>query len=201
MKMDFPLLRRAQLPVLVLLLLWLAGCTPGGIQPGVDDQRRWQLNGRIGLRGEGFAESASIHWRQCGPHFDIRLSGPIGQTVARIEGRGDQLSVWIHGEEPVVTREPEQLLQQRLGWSIPVRALRYWVRGEAAPGSSAKLTGDQRQPQALDKLGWHIDYIAYHNSGEVSLPAKLKLRDPNLAATLLIRDWQLSDAVSGCPAG
>ncbi len=195
-----PLLRRTTPLLALTVLLWLAGCTPGGIQPGVDDQRRWQLNGRIGLRGDGFAESASIHWRQCGPHFDIRLSGPIGQTVARIEGRGDLLSVWINGEAPVVTRDPELLLQQRLGWSIPVRALRYWVRGEAAPGATARFSGDQRQPQAIEQLGWHIDYLDYHSSGDLSLPARLRLQDPNLTATLIVRDWRLGDTVSGCPA-
>ena len=193
--------RRLTPLLLAAALLWLAGCTPTGIQPGVDDQRRWQLNGRIGLRGDGFAESASIHWRQCGPHFDIRLSGPIGQTVARIEGRGDQLSVWINGEQPVVTREPEQLLQQRLGWSLPVQALRHWVRAEAAPGNRAHFSGDEQRPQALDQLGWHIDYLDYHSSGELALPAKLRLHDSHLTATLIIRDWQLGDAVSGCPAG
>ncbi len=195
-----PCLRFAPLLALAAALLWLAGCTPGGIQPGVDDERRWQLNGRLGLRGDGFAESASIHWRQCGPHFDIRLSGPIGQTVARIEGRGDLLSVWINGEAPVVTRDPELLLQQRLGWSIPVRALRYWVRGEAAPGATAQFSGDQRQPQAIEQLGWHIDYLDYHSSGDLSLPARLRLQDPNLTATLIVRDWRLGDTVSGCPA-
>jgi outer membrane lipoprotein LolB len=181
-------------------LSWLVGCAPTGIQPGVDDQRRWQLSGRIGLRGDNFAESASIHWRQCGPHFDIRLSGPLGQTVARVEGRGDLLSVWINGEAPVVTRNPEALLLQRLGWSIPVRALRYWVRGETAPGSAASVTGDSRAPQALEQLGWRVDYLAYHSSSELALPARLRLRDPHLTATLIIRDWLLSDAVSGCPA-
>lgn len=195
-----PCLRFAPLLALAAALLWLAGCTPGGIQPGVDDERRWQLSGRLGLRGDGFAESASIHWRQCGPHFDIRLSGPIGQTVARIEGRGDLLSVWINGEAPVVTRDPELLLQQRLGWSIPVRALRYWVRGEAAPGATARFSGSQRQPQAIEQLGWHIDYLDYHSSGDLSLPAKLRLQAPNLTATLIVRDWRLGDTVSGCPA-
>ncbi len=183
---------------LAAALLWLAGCTPTGIQPGVDDQRRWQLSGRLGLRGDNFAESASIHWRQCGPHVDIRLSGPLGQTVARVEGRGDRLSVWINGAAPVVTDDPEALLQQRLGWSIPVRALRHWVRGEAAPGQH-RLIGDQRQPQALEQSGWRIDYLDYHSSGDIALPAKLQLRDPNLTATLIIRDWLLGDAVNGCP--
>lgn len=188
-----------------LLALLLTACTPGGIQPGVDDQRRWQLSGKIGLRAENLAESAFIHWRQCGEHFDIRLSGPLGKTVARVQGLRQQLTVSIDGREPVTTDQPETLLQAELGWSVPLRALRYWVRAEAAPGARAEWQGEQPQPQLLEQLGWQVRYLGYHTRGDgesgLALPARLQLRGEGLTATLLIRDWLLSDRVEGCPAG
>lgn len=187
----------------LLLGLLLAACAPTGIQPGVDDQRRWQLNGKIGLRSARLAESAIIHWRQCGDHFDVRLAGPLGQTVARIDGHHDHLTVAIDGREPVVTDDPETLLQEQLGWSVPLRALRYWVRGEAAPGAPAELSGPAGQPQRLDQLGWQVNYLGYHTldatAQQLALPARLQLRNPQLTATLLIREWLLSDRVEGCP--
>jgi outer membrane lipoprotein LolB len=191
----------------LLLALALIGCGGAGVRPGIDDQRHWQLSGKIGLRGPQLAESAYLNWRQCGDAYDMRLSTPLGQTVARIEGRDQLLTVSIEGRAPVTTANPEQLLQDQLGWSVPIRALRYWVRAEAAPGASATVDGTAPEPSALRQFGWQVRYLAYHpnNSAQVegakaALPAKLVLRSGNLQATLLIKDWLLSDAVD-CPRG
>ena len=132
---------------LILLTLLLAACGGSGIRPGVDDQRHWQLSGKLGLRGPGLAESAYLNWRQCGELYDMRISGPLGQSVARIDGDGARLLVRIEGQEPVTTTDPEQLLQERLGWSVPLRALRYWVRAEQAPGNPAQIDGPPGQPR------------------------------------------------------
>lgn len=188
---------RFSAPILSALLL--VACTGAGIRPGADDNRRWQLAGKMGIKTNTFAESATINWRQCGELFDVRLSSPLGQTVARIEGRGDQLTVWMDGREPVVTAAPETLLQEQLGWSVPIRALRYWVRGEAAPGSDAQLTGPAGQPDALAQLGWQVRYPTWHQRDAVALPAKVILSDPQLQATLLIREWQQGDSVACAP--
>jgi outer membrane lipoprotein LolB len=132
----------------------------------------------------------------------VRLSSPLGQTVARIEGRGDRLMVWMDGREPVVTAAPEELLQEQLGWSVPIRALRYWVRGEGAPAAvvpvPAQITGPVNQPDALAQLGWQVRYPAWHQSDAVALPAKVILSDAQVQATLLIREWQLG-AGAECP--
>ena len=196
-------------PIRSLLLITLAtvlgACTTPGIRPGVDDHERWQLSGKIGLRGPQLAESAYINWRQCGNLFDIRISGPLGQTVARIDGSGEQLRVWFEGHDPVQTNEPELLMQQQLGWSVPLRALRYWVRAEAAPGQTAALVGATHQPDSLQQLGWQVNYLSYHQSNAnqtapTVLPAKVRMDDGHgLQATLIINEWLLSTAVTGCP--
>jgi len=192
--------KRALLPMRALLLsaaLLLAACSGTGIRPGTDDGQHWQLSGKIGLRGPQLAESAYLNWRQCGDNFDVRISGPLGQTVAKIAGHGAQMQLWFEGREPVLTAEPEILMEQQLGWSIPLRALRYWVRGEASP--TAGTAEIQRQPEgppdSLQQNGWHIDYLAYHQNGDTALPAKLKMSNPaSIQATLIINEWLLGNA-------
>ena len=87
-------------------------------------------------------------------------------------------------------------MEQQLGWSIPLRALRYWVRAEASVGGGhAELQGNPAQPSMLEQDGWRVDYLAYHQSGGTALPAKLKMNHPNsIQATLIINEWLLGDA-------
>lgn len=189
---------RASLGALAVLVL-LAGCA-GGIRPGEDDARRWQLSGKLGLRAEHLAETALIDWRQCGRRFDIRLAGPLGQTAAHLAGRGEHVVVQMHDREPLVTDDPEGLLLQELGWAIPLRALRYWVRAAPAPGATAVVVpgAGRSRPAAIEQFGWRVDYRDWHVRDGLALPAKLVLQGEGLRATLLIRDWRLSDAVTGC---
>ncbi len=191
--------------IVVIAASALTACFSGGIRPGSGDQERWQLSGKIGLRAPQMAESAYINWQQCDDQFAVRISGPLGQTVARINGHNDYLTLQFEGREPVTTSEPEVLMQQQLGWSLPIRALRYWVRAAAAPGGDAEFAGPQQQPNTLRQQNWQVDYLTYHQNGATSLPAKLRLsRDSkgddhnNLQATLLINEWLLGDATD-CP--
>jgi outer membrane biogenesis lipoprotein LolB len=57
---------RPPLTWLALAAALLLTACGGGIQPGDDDQRRWQLSGKLGLRAPRLAESAYLNWRQCG---------------------------------------------------------------------------------------------------------------------------------------
>lgn len=185
----------------VLCATLLSACAGTGIRAGDSPDRgeRWQLSGKIGLRAPQLAESAYINWRQCGDRSTVRISGPLGQTVARIDGQVESLTLHFEGREPMITRDPESLMQQQLGWSLPIRALRYWVRAQAAPGGDAAFSGPESQPTALSQQEWRIEYLAYHQSDAAVLPAKLRLiGTQHLQATLLINEWSLGDATD-CP--
>src|SRR5690606_35424327 len=145
---------------------------------------------------------------QCGDVYDMRISGPPGPAGARIEGRAEPLRAQFEGRDRGGTDDPETRMQQQLRWWRPLRALRYWVRGEAAPGSSAERAGPAARPDVLRQLGWEVNYLDYYenknvgheakNTGEHAsnntlegavtvLPARLKVSAPAaVQATLLI---------------
>jgi len=86
---------------------------------------------------------------------------------------------------------PEALLEEQLGWRLPVSHLVWWVRGLPAPDSKSTLSldGDSRLA-TLDQDGWQVQYLSYTEQNGYWLPERLKLHGQDLDVTLVIKDWQ-----------
>ena len=83
------------------------------------------------------------------------------------------------------------MLEEQLGWQLPVSHLVWWVRGLPAPDSKSKLTldGDSRLA-SLDQDGWQVQYLSYTEQNGYWLPERLKLHGKDLDVTLVVKDWQ-----------
>lgn len=181
-----------------LCALLIAGCTqlpprPAGapaawMAPAWTD---WELRGRIAVRAGEEGWHANLAWRQTGEAFDLNLSGPLGQGALRLHGdatgvtleRADGLRDWAV--------DADILLLRHTGWSLPVSGLRYWVRGQAAPGRAADWTrAADGRPLRLRQDGWEIRYVDYLESpGLVPRPRRIELARGGLTARLLIDSW------------
>ena len=86
----------------------------------------------------------------------------------------------------------EGLVQDRIGWAVPVDALVWWVRGLEAPGSvdTAEFDADGRLLR-LEQHGWEIEFTRYRAFGSESLPAKLEARRDAYRVKLAFGRWQL----------
>ena len=181
---------RRALTAALLLLLAACSSTPQAPEPipntkGNATIAAWQLSGKIGLRSEGQAHSAYLNWQQCGDDYRIRVSGPLGQGAASLSGNSHQATLRSRNGESSADN-PEQLLEQQLGWSIPVAQLLYWIRGIPAPKQSYQFTDQQ-----LRQAGWQIDYQRWQQVDQYQLPAKMTATHPRAKVTLILKDWQL----------
>ena len=156
----------------------------------------WEISGKMGLRAEkrdGKIESASatLFWLQRQDYFDIRLSGPLGRGAARLTGRPGQVSLEVANQGRYEAVSPEALLEEQIGWKLPVSHLVWWVRGLPAPDSKSRLSlnGDSRLA-SLEQDGWQVEYLRYAELAGYWLPERLKLRGHDLEITLVIKDWQ-----------
>lgn len=191
-------------PVLVLVAL-LAGCAS---QPPSSGQSRelgvwkaqlerrqaldaWSLAGKVGLRTRNGAESANINWQQRPDTYRILISGPFGAGRTLLTGSPAGVTL-VNGEGRFQAGTPEALMEQQLGWSLPVSALDYWVRGLPAPDSQARLEYDaQGFPQRLRQFGWTIEYRDWTRVDALWLPRRLVMTYGELRATLIANQWQL----------
>ena len=189
------------------LIALLAGCAGLGPRESVQGQGNaaqwnqhkqqlshldgWQISGKVGIRAPKDSGSGTLFWLQRQDYYDIRLSGPLGRGAARLTGRPGQVALEVANQGRYEAPDPETLLQDQLGWKLPVSHLVWWVRGLPAPDSKSRLTldGDSRLAN-LDQDGWQVEYLSYSEQNGFWLPERIKLHGRDLDGTLVIKDWQ-----------
>ncbi len=190
--------------LLLLLLLSLSACTmletpQTGNLPVHETTipQAWTANGRISvIRGED-NWYARFSWIQQGNDFQIRFTGPLGETRLQVRQTGSDVRL----NTPSVAKKGsdlEQLILQETGWIFPVSSLRYWLHGQPEPLVTAKIQYNKTaQIQAIDQQGWHIHYsrwipVAESAAAKKVLPKKLVITRDNLKIKIIISQWLLA---------
>ncbi|MCM2462302.1 lipoprotein localization protein LolB [Pseudomonas sp. CG7] len=185
----------------------LAGCAGFGARESVHGQGNqaqwrehkqqlsgldgWQIDGKIGIRAPKASGSGTLFWLQRQDYYDIRLSGPLGRGAARLTGRPGQVSLEVANQGRYEAPSPDALLEEQLGWKLPVSHLTWWVRGLPAPDSKSRLTLDAvSRLSNLEQDDWQIEYLSYAQQNGYWLPERIKLHGSNLDVTLVIKQWQ-----------
>ena len=151
----------------------------------------WQIDGKIGIRAPKDSGSGTLFWLQRQDYYDIRLSGPLGRGAARLTGRPGDVTLEVANQGRYNAPSPELLLEEQLGWKLPVSNLAWWVRGLPSPASKSRLSLDGNSRLAsLEQDGWQVEYTAYTEQNGYWLPERIKLHGSDLDVTLVIKTWQ-----------
>jgi len=156
--------------------------------------RQWDMYARAVLRLEGEAYNIGIRWqRELDGRFMMLLEAPFGQGVFRIEDAASGVyRLSLPDGKFYENSTVEALLQQAIGWSLPVGGLDYWIRGLPQPGDErAPLLDGRGRAQTIRQAGWEIDYLAYFPASDVpALPRRLRLENDAVMLKLAIERWQ-----------
>ncbi|WCE02857.1 lipoprotein insertase outer membrane protein LolB [Pseudoxanthomonas sp. JBR18] len=160
----------------------------------------WALEGRVAIRRADKGGSGRIDWRQRGAQFDVSLSAPVTRQSWRLTGDGQ--GVLLEGLDggPLRGADAGQLLLAATGWEIPVQALAYWIRGQAAPGPAPGdlQYGADGLPALLEQSGWRIAYTAWQPAGAdvPALPSRIEAERGDSRVRLIIDAWQPAGAAT-----
>lgn len=154
----------------------------------------WQLRGAIAIKTPQKSLSAYLNWQQFSQHhYQLTLFGPLGIGTIIMHGSQKQFTLQMAKEKIYKARNPEILIQQQLGWNLPVTNLYYWIRGLPAPHLKAKKQLDAyNHLTKLTQQGWHISYLKYAGIHGVDLPTKIYLSTANINLRIIISHWELS---------
>lgn len=181
----------------VLLAGMLSGCAllppapAPAVRPAHPESASFALNGRIAVKYNSTRHSAGLRWTHTAQSDEILLLAPLGQTAARVY-RDAQNATLDDGDKHYQASDAETLMQQALGWYLPLGGLHHWVLGLMETGSPAQIERNvYGQIAVLRQDGWEVHYQRYPDNRPDSLPTRLQLRHEGLQVQLLVDEWEL----------
>jgi len=157
----------------------------------------WQIRARAIISIEEAVYQVGISWQREINTFSMVIEAPFGQGVFRIESNG-----LATGQPPIKLSLPdgqvfyddsaEALLRKVLGWTIPVKGLKAWIKGLPLDGTdhNFELRVDGRL-KSLRQDDWLISYQEYFapDTAASGFPRKMHLKHANLALKIVIERW------------
>ena len=188
--------------VWLLALGLLGGCAwwrPPSPLPRLDREElawlerldRWHVQGRIGVRGERGNWHGGLHWTYEDGQDRLVITGPLGQRAVVIQVRSGWIEIAQANGQTQVSDRPEKLLKEVLGVAVPLKALRYWIRGLPAPGGGEVEFSPDGRVLRLRQGKWQVEYRQYRSLKTHVLPVKLELIGPGVSVKLLVDLWEV----------
>ena len=151
---------------------------------------QWHITGVVGLHKGKKAYSANLDWQQDFQQYKMDFYGPLGIGDTRIEGDQQQAMLTTHQGKIYRAHSAEGLMEETLGWSVPIYGLLYWIRGLPVTGFPAGYEINQYGFLShLSQQGWRITYQQYQRVGNSVFPQKIILNRQDLTVTIVIDDW------------
>lgn len=196
-----------------LATLLLAACAVGPRRPPVADPQQtwqsrqaglrqlleWDVRGKVGVRSnEGKSGNANVVWVRRDAAHDIRLFGPFGAGMVRLNQWAGGASLYDPKKKKTYSGDSaREVLYQSTGWKVPFDDLTYWVAGLPAPGATNQLVLDPwGRLASLVQSGWKVSFLDYDRQGGYELPRKLLLESradgDEASVRVIVKEWGLN---------
>jgi outer membrane lipoprotein LolB len=119
----------------------------------------FSIAGRISARHGDAGLAGGFTWVHAGPRDTIDLATPLGQTLARLQGDADGVTVHLQDGRVETARSWRELTERAFGVTIPVDGMSAWVRAMPRADSPYAIERDsQARVSLLRQDGWEIAY-------------------------------------------
>jgi len=153
---------------LLLPALGLSGCAapaPRSSASVAPYREQIALAGRIAVHyvrdGKSESLSGKFTWQQTREQTDVSLISPTGQIVAMIHVQPGLATLRENGKPPREASDLDRLMQQALGWSLPVSGLRDWLQGHAIAADGSRFAASPARDSVATRDGWKLDYLSW----------------------------------------
>lgn len=158
----------------------------------------WSVQGRLAVRDGEDGGSGTLRWRAEPAGSRLDFHGALGRGAWRLRvSPGEAVLTLADGAEYRAV-SVERLVEQQIGWQVPVAELSWWIRGLAAPGERARRSlGETGVLLDLQQAGWSVAFDRYRQFGEELMPGLVVARRGERQVKFAVRDWTLSAGKTG----
>jgi outer membrane lipoprotein LolB len=156
------------------------------------DLKVWQLEGRIGVQTANDAWQANLFWEHDAEQDRLRVSGPFSQGMVSIILQKDLIYVNEGDGVTELSRDPDAMLKDRLGFAVPLSSLRYWIVGLPDPNEThTPVYGESGSLLGFRQSGWTLQFQNYMNVGDRVMPQKIAIQGPDVRLKLIADSWRV----------
>ena len=138
----------------------------------------FDISGRFSIKSLEANRYGNFGWIKNNDTEELSFNTPLGQTVAKV--MIDNQKTILQTNDNVYTGDDlDQMMQDKLGFVIPLKYLHYWIQGVALPNT----TITQELPSGFSQLGWNVQYLQWQDQNH---PRIIQLDNGELVIKLLI---------------
>ena len=154
--------------------------------------RTWSMVGSLVVRSQDDAARVTLRWRQTPAAYHVRITSLIGAGLLDLEGSDAGVEARFADGRRVRAESPEALLEEEVGWSVPLGGLQYWMVGAPSPdsaGGTVEIDSEGRLAR-LEQSGWKVVYEKYRSLDGLALPARIRFSNESVEGTVVVRRWK-----------
>jgi outer membrane lipoprotein LolB len=160
-----------------------------------DQLNQWDLTAKFSVSTKDGTESGSIRWILNPDEERLDVLSPTGSVVAQLTMTESEARLKTDDRE-TVAKDADTLFKDVMDISLPVNALRYWVRGLDSPDlplESVEKDGEGRITE-LSQDGWQLAYngnISIESgSHRFEVPRRLTATRDDIEIRWASTEWQ-----------
>ena len=154
--------------------------------------QRWSIHGHLAVQAGDEGWSATLRWDQDHQDYMLQFIAPLGQGTYHLSSDAGKAMLLTPDNKAYRATDAEHLLQDNLGWNVPLHGLQYWVRGAPEPGVTTDdlLLDDKGRMTDLQQSGWRISVLRYGEFNGKELPTKLFMQNDRFKLRLVVIGWE-----------
>lgn len=160
---------RVLITALLAVVLTACAVAPQPAERAVSEEV-FARSGRFALSvdaadGTKDAVQGGFLWEESAQRLQLDLNNPMGAVLARVLVTQQGAALQYPNGEVIYASSPDALVEQLLGYTIPVEGMRDWLRGQVGSAPTAELRFEAAQPSYFQQNNWRVNLSRYDEQG------------------------------------
>ena len=170
------------------ILLILLGIASGCVSAPPAQTLTYAVSGKVRIDAPSGDQVLRFRWQQADGYFDVWFWGALGVGRTHLQGTQEVLTITAP-QQPVITGPAGQLMQDRLGWVLPLDALGAWLAGSPALSlpMSSSTTGPDGRLQRMVQADWTITFADHRQVDGQWRPERIVIQGRGITLDVSIR--------------